>query len=85
MYLAFKNYIFKVARTITDVGIERIILRLIFEIRKYIDSIISSEILKLFILLDSKTPKWMQIDQYKHSKIDLESLTFQRKLLSLIS
>ena len=60
MYLSYKNHIFKVARTITDIGIERIILRLIFEIRKYINSIVSSEILK-FLFCYNKTPNGLNL------------------------
>ena len=79
MYLSYKNYIFKVARTISDIGIERIIFRLIFEIRKFIDSKISSEIIKLIILVDNKTPKWIKFSQYNQIKIDFQKRNISTK------
>tara|TARA_B100000963_G_scaffold142632_1_gene124135 strand:- start:4052 stop:5875 length:1824 start_codon:yes stop_codon:yes gene_type:complete len=80
MYLLYKNYIFKVVRTISNIGIKRIIFRLIFEIRKYFDSVISSELLKLYTLINNKTPKWIKYSKYKSSKIDFESIiNFNKK------
>lgn len=85
MYLSYKNHIFKVARTITDIGIERIILRLIFEIKKYINSIVSAEFLKFIFLLNNKTPRWIKFNQYKHIKIDLQSKNFSNKKIIIFN